>query len=210
MEPDFWHDKWLKQQTSFHLLEVNPLLTDHFGALSLDAGQTVFVPLCGKTQDIVWLRQQQCNVIGVELHEPAVEALFRELATPYNVNKVADFHVYETENVTVWVGDFFALTARLIGQVDAVYDRAAIVALPPAMRTLYSQQLIRLTRAAKQLVINYVYDQSVMNGPPFSVPQEELKTHYEADYSLTQLYHGSVEGGLKGRCAATEAVWLLQ
>lgn len=210
MEPDFWHDKWDNQQTSFHLSDVNPLLTCNFEALSLTAGQTVFVPLCGKTLDIAWLKARQLSIVGVELHEPAVQALMNDLGTPFQVTNLDGFHIYRTEQVTIWVGDFFALTPDHIGPIDAVYDRAAIVALPAVMRATYSRHLIFITQRAKQLVINYVYDQSLMNGPPFSVPEEELLRHYEADYSFTQLYHGSVEGGLKGRCPASESVWLLQ
>ena len=209
MEPEFWHEKWQNNQTAFHLSAVNPLLVGYFAELALMPGDTIFLPLCGKTLDIAWLRQQGLHVVGVELHEPAVRALFEGLATPYDVVTEGQFIRYETDNITVWVGDFFELSANMLGTVDAIYDRAAIVALPEAMRIRYSQHLITLAKKAKQLVINYEYDQSVMSGPPFSVSNSALHNYYNADYSMTQLYHGAVEGGLKGRCPATENVWLL-
>jgi len=209
MEPQFWHEKWEKNQTGFHLSEVNPLLSAYYEALGLKSEQTVFLPLCGKTLDIVWLREQGLKVIGVELHEPAVKALFDGMASPYSVTDDGPFLRYSAEGVTVFVGDFFALTPERIGYIDALYDRASIVALPQEMRVDYVSHLKALAGQAKQLLINYEYDQSVMSGPPFSVSNIEITDYYKADYSMTQLYHGQVEGGLKGRYPATENVWLI-
>jgi len=72
MDAAFWHEKWQNKQIGFHLDDVNPLLVTHFDALGLQAGQTVFLPLCGKTLDIAWLLGNGFQVRGVELHEPAI------------------------------------------------------------------------------------------------------------------------------------------
>lgn len=108
------------------------------------------------------------------------------------------------------MGDIFALSAEILGEVDAVYDRAALVALPETLRQQYTAHLIQLTHRAPQLLICYEYDQGVMSGPPFSVNDEEVKQHYAAPYHISLLDSVAVEGGLRGQCDAVEDVWLLQ
>ena len=98
----------------------------------------------------------------------------------------------------------------MLGPVDAIYDRAALVALPKEMRDRYTEHLVQITENAPQLVIAYEYDQSVVNGPPFSVSQDEVRRHYTDSYNLTLLATADVPGGLKGKCSATEHVWLLK
>ena len=146
----------------------------------------------------------------MELHEPAVKALFDDLAVKPEITLCHQLKSYHYDRVCIFVGDLFDLTAEDLGHIDAVYDRAAIVALPETVRVRYAQHIIMLSDAAPQLLINYEYEQSVMNGPPFSVSNDELKIHYNSHYDMTLLEHCDVEGGLKGRCPATENVWLLQ
>lgn len=109
----------------------------------------------------------------------------------------------------IYLGDIFALTAPLLGAVDAIYDRAALVALPAEMREHYTQHLIQMTDAAPQLLVNYDYQQSAMPGPPFAISDDELNRHYAQRYTLEPLHCESVPGGLKGQCPAQEKVWLL-
>lgn len=209
MDANFWHDKWERNEIGFHLSEANPLLTQHFPQLNLEKGQRIFLPLCGKTLDIDWLLDAGMVVVGIELNEGAVTDLFKHLAVEYDVKKNDKFTCYSADNIKVFVGDLFDLTTKELGVVDAVYDRAAIVALPETIRQKYSQHLMQITNKAKQLIINYEYDQSIISGPPFSVNNDELKHHYGNDFTMQQLMHQSVPGGLKGRCPATENVWLL-
>lgn len=209
MDAGFWHDKWSRNEIGFHLSEANPLLTKYFGHLGLSAGQRIFLPLCGKTLDISWLLNAGVKVVGIELNDGAVSDLFKQLALKPNVTQLDKFVVYSADNIDIYVGDFFDLTQQQLGHVDAVYDRAAIVALPTALRQKYSQHLMLITAQAKQLVVNYDYDQTVINGPPFSVSNDELHHHYANVYTMRQLAHQDVSGGLKGRCPATENVWLL-
>ena len=97
----------------------------------------------------------------------------------------------------------------MLGPVDAIYDRAALVALPGEMRDRYSAHLIDITHAAPQLLISYGYDQTAMDGPPFAISPEEVYRHYQTHYDVTLFASMDVPGGLKGKCAATESVWLL-
>lgn len=210
MDTGFWHRRWHKNEIAFHEKNVNPLLLKHFGALSLQKDQRVFVPLCGKTLDIAWLRAQGFRVVGAELIPLAIEQLFAELGVQPTITDAGTLKHYSAENIDIFVGDIFALDAGMLGLADAVYDRAALVALPEDMRVLYAQHLMQLTDNAPQLLICYEYDQSTQAGPPFSVSGNEVKKHYERNYTIKALESIDVPGGLKGLSPAKESVWLLK
>jgi thiopurine S-methyltransferase len=208
MQADFWHQRWAKGEIGFHESDINPLLIAHFAKLGLEPGQRVFVPLCGKTHDISWLLAQGYNVVGAELSETAIKALFDSLNIQANVSSVKEFLIYQAPNIDIFVGDIFNLSADSLGQVDAIYDRAALVALPLSMRRQYAQHLLAITDSAQQLLICFDYDQGAMDGPPFSVTELEVQQHYAASYQLSLLHNAPLDGGLKGRVAAKQQVWL--
>ena len=211
MEHDFWHQRWASNQIGFHEPAANPLLIEHFAALALAKGSRVLLPLCGKTLDIAWLLNAGYQVAGVELSEVAVQQLFAELGSVPRVATIsAALKRYDTDGLVVFVGDIFALDAAALGKVDAVYDRAALVALPAAMRQRYARHLGTLGADAPQLLISFDYAQSQLPGPPFAVPVRELDELYGARYHLQQLARQPLPGGLKGQCPADEVVWLLQ
>ena len=210
MEANFWREKWAKGETAFHQSEANPLLVDNMAKLELPHGSRVFVPLCGKTRDIAWLLSQGYRVCGAELVETAVVQLFDGLGLAPVITLEGAGCRYRAAEVDIVVGDLFALSADVLGAVDAVYDRAALVALPQAMRERYAVHLIELTDAAPQLLLTFVYDQSLMSGPPFSVSRDEVDRHYRDRYEVALIGSHEVVGGLKGQCAASEDVWLLR
>jgi len=210
MDASFWHAKWEKSEIAFHQDEVNPLLLDHVGALSLAPGNRVFVPLCGKTRDILWLLQSGYRVVGAELSRLAVEQLFAEMDLAPSVTEAGPLTRFAAEDIDIYVGDIFELSAAQLGQVDAVYDRAALVALPAEMRQRYADHLATITNRARQLLIAYDYDQSLQNGPPFAVGADEVRSLYAQYFEPTLLASVEVAGGLRGKCPATEHVWLLR
>jgi len=210
MDANFWHQRWEKNEIGFHEPEANPLLVRHFQGLSLPKGRRVFVPLCGKTLDIAWLLSNGYRVAGAELSELAVQQLFRGLGVEPEIIETGKLKHYSQASLDVFVGDIFELSSDVLGPVDAVYDRAALVALPEHLRKRYAAHLIELTKNAPQLLISYVYDQNVMNGPPFSVRDEEVKQLYQGNYEVTLVASNDVPGGLKGKCAAKENVWMLR
>lgn len=210
MKADFWHERWETNQIGFHQDKPNPMLVEHFDRLALAGGARVFVPLCGKTLDIGWLRQRGCRVAGAELSEVAIRQLFEGLDLTPEITEAGGLTLFSAPGIDIWVGDIFDLTADRLGPVDAVHDRAALVALPPDMRPRYAAHVTAITARAPQLVISFEYDQSVMNGPPFSVDRDEVTRHYGGDYELTVLASHPVPGGLKGFCPADETVWLMR
>ena len=210
MEADFWHQKWERGEIAFHQSQANSLLVANFERLHLAKGSRVFLPLCGKTLDIAWLLARGFRVVGAELSEIAIDELFQSLGLQPQIAKVGALLHYSAEDIDIYVGDIFDLTAQTLGPVDANYDRAALVALPAAVRELYVAHLMGITQAAPQLVIAYEYDQSLVDGPPFSVSEDEIRQHYGAAYTLTALETRDVKGGMKGKAASTETAWLLQ
>ena len=194
MEADFWHDRWEKDLTGFHLNEVNPYLKENWSVLNLKPGARVFVPLCGKSLDLIWLADQGFDVIGIELSPLAVQAFFSENNLSAERTPVDGLEYWKSENISLYCGDFFALTAQILGQIDAVYDRASLVALPPAMRQEYASKLTEITQLAPKLLVTLEYEQSKIDGPPFSVSEEEVKALYQANYQVKQLTAQDVLG----------------
>ena len=206
MKHDFWHNKWQKNEIGFHLPEANPLLVKYFPTLHLKQGARIFLPLCGKTLDIAWLLAQGYRIAGAELSELAIEDLFRQLNLTPNITKLGEITHYSATNIELFVGDIFKVTPAILGKVDAVYDRAALVALPEDMRKTYSAHLMALTHNAPQLLICFEYDQTIHEGPPFSICDDEVKQHYQLNYDLTLLETEALPDGLKGKHPATEQV----
>lgn len=208
MQADFWHRKWQDNEIGFHMSEANPLLVAHFNRLGLTPGQRVFLPLCGKTLDIAWLLDQGYAVIGVELSMLAVDQLFAELGVSPAVKEYEELLHYQGPGLDIFVGDVFLLSADLMGPVDAIYDRAALVALPADMRSQYTEHLVRITHGAPQLLISFDYDQSLMPGPPFCVNEAAVRQYYGSHYELERVAAEPVPGGLKGLCPALELVFI--
>ena len=209
MDAQFWHDRWASNEIGFHKSEANPLLVNYLDELSLTTGSRIFLPLCGKTLDIGWLLARGYRVAGAELSAIAIDQLFAQLGVTPTITKVGALNHYHAPQVDLFVGDIFAMTPALLGPVDAIYDRAALVALPQDMRARYAAHLTTLTAQAPQLLISFEYDQRAMEGPPFSVSEEEIRKHYGQRYDIAVLTSLDVPGGLKGRCPATERVYLL-
>jgi thiopurine S-methyltransferase len=198
MEHDYWHNKWETNDIGFHESDGNPYLKKYLSVLKRQDKNRVFVPLCGKTKDIGYLLHHGCEVVAVELNETAVIQLFDELNVKPEVKNIESHKVYACPDVTVFVGDIFALTPELIGEVTAIYDRAALVALPAQMRSQYVSLLPQLTLHAPQLLLTFSYDQDAIAGPPFSISMSDVEALYNNTYSVKMLTQSSVPGGLKG------------
>jgi len=187
MNANFWHQRWELNEIAFHEREANPLLVKYFDLLSLSKGSRVFLPLCGKTLAIHWLLSNGYRVAGSELSEIAVKQLFSELAIEPNITATDQIRHYSADNIDIFIGDFFDLSRGVLARVDAIYDRAALVALPETMRNRYASHLMEITAQATQLLICLDYDQSLLDGPPFSVTEREVHRHYKASYDVTFL-----------------------
>ncbi|MCF4994921.1 thiopurine S-methyltransferase [Pseudomonas syringae] len=176
MQPEFWHKKWASGQIGFHLTDVNPYLQRYWGQLGVSVQARVLVPLCGKSLDLLWLADQGHRVLGVELSETAIRDFFTEQRLAPEVGERGAFKVYRSGSIELWCGDFFALTAEDVADFAAIYDRAALIALPPPMRERYVAHLQRILPTKVQgLLITLDYDQAQMSGPPFAVEDSEVQ-----------------------------------
>ncbi len=209
MEKSFWQARWQEGRIGFHEPAANRLLTTHFTTLGLSPDDTIFVPLCGKSLDLDWLLSRDLRVTGIEFHQAAVDEVFDRLNLTPSTTQHSGLTCKTAGNLTVFCGDIFDLTADLLGPVNAVYDRAAIVALPPETREPYAAHVTKISAQAKQLLISFDYDQSQSNGPPFSVPESELQSHYGAQYRVSKLAEQPLDGPIAQRTQGVEQTWLL-
>jgi thiopurine S-methyltransferase len=179
MKKDFWLERWEREEIGFHQNEYNSYLRLYWEELHLTPGSEVFVPLCGKSRDMLWLRERGYQVLGVELSAIAVQAFFKENGyTPQHIIR-EKVECYEANGIRILCGDFFDLSKNDLAKVSAVYDRASLIALPPEMRVRYVRHLVSILPPAKQiLLITVDYPQSEMQGPPFSVSSDEVEALY--------------------------------
>lgn len=185
MDPDFWLDRWSRNEIGFHQPEGNPLLAAHWPALGLPPDAQVLVPLCGKTPDMAWLAARGHAVIGVELSDKAARAFFAEQQLQPEIRQRDGFTVYSAGGVAVWVGDFFAMPATVLADCSALYDRASLIALPPPIRRRFAELLTATLPAdCRGLLVALEYKQSEMAGPPFSVPESEIRQLFEPAFTV--------------------------
>ncbi len=216
MNPEFWQERWQNKRIGFNQPEVNPLLIKYFSALDLPAGSRVFVPLCGKSIDMLWLINQGYDVVGIELVESAVQEFFTEQGLSPTIVEHANSldakcykGIFSGQMIELWVADIFITMLEDIGDIDAVYDRAALIAMPAELRTQYSQQVIDLSQNAAQLLLTLNYDQNERAGPPFSISHEQIQQYYSAHYHIHELEGKASVLNAAPEMAVTEHVWLL-
>ncbi|KGM50174.1 thiopurine S-methyltransferase [Pseudooceanicola atlanticus] len=209
MDSDFWHKKWEDNQIGFHRASVNPLLVRFLSVLGLAPGARVFLPLCGKTRDIAWLRDQGFRVAGAELSRMAIEQLFDELGETPEITEHGTLTRFSGKRIDIFVGDIFELSAPVLGPVDAIYDRAALVALPHDMRPRYGAHLAGITGTAPQLLLCFEHSVGEEKGPPFSVDRAEVARVHGESYTADLLLDEEIDGELKGDNAAHDVVWHL-
>jgi thiopurine S-methyltransferase len=179
MHPDFWHERWQTDRIGFHKDAVNPWLVRYWPLPGVTRGGRVLVPLCGKSLDMLWLLQQGYRVTGVEISPLAIEAFFSENRLDPLTEPAGRFTRWRYQGLDILCGDFFDLDRSMLGDLDAVYDRAALIAMPAAMRPRYAAHLTGLAgRETRQLLITLEYNPLEMSGPPFSVPEDEVRRLY--------------------------------
>lgn len=179
MDAEFWLQRWEQGQTRFHQQQVLPLLQKHWPALGVRSDARVLVPLCGKSLDMHWLAAQGHRVLGVELSPLAVEQFFAEagLNPQRHASRYGEHFV--AGDIEIIRGDAFALDAELLHDVAAVYDRAALVALPPPLRARYADRVYAaLPQGARGLLVTFEYPQEQMDGPPFAVEEAEVRARF--------------------------------
>ncbi|MDN5781439.1 MAG: thiopurine S-methyltransferase [Luteimonas sp.] len=216
MEANYWRQRWEEGRTGFHQDRVMPLLEQHWPSLGLAAGSRVFVPLCGKTLDMAWLAARGHRVLGVELSRIAVEQFFDEHGLAPEVHESPLGLHFVAGAIEIICGDALALDTATLADCAAVYDRAALIALPPPMRGPYVHELhARLPAGCRELLITLDYPVHEKAGPPFSIDADEVHRLYARDWRIELIERRDILANqprfvAEGVTALHTAVWRLE
>ena len=196
MEADFWHEKWEADSIGFHQARTNKHLQQWWPEAEIAQDSEVFVPLCGKSLDMLWLHEQGYKVTGIELSQKAIESFFKENDLSFERHTDGPFEIFsgtgKAEGIKLLAGDFFALTADHCRNVSAVYDRASLIAMNDDLRPQYAQQLAAILPAGSiSLLLVIDYDASKMQGPPFPVPASMVTKLFTKNFDIHELAHYS-------------------
>jgi thiopurine S-methyltransferase len=188
MEPEFWLERWQTRQIGFHQSGIHPMLERWWPSLGVPPDTRVYVPLCGKSLDMVWLAVRGHAVAGTELVGLAVQEFFGERDATAAATQHGPFLRHAAGAFEIFEGDALAMTPELLGPVQAAYDRAALVAFPPDMRAQYADSFARLMPpGARVLLVALEYPQHMKSGPPFSVESNEVLALYGAQFDVREL-----------------------
>lgn len=183
MDREFWINKWDDNQIGFHQSEYNPHLTEYLPSfLNTQMNKPiVFVPLCGKTKDIMYLAQTCEQVIGVELSEKACMDFFIENSLQFQLEEIENgTKIFRALNIEIICGDIFELDKKYYKDCDLIFDRASLVALPTELREkLYQLYLEMIQNGSTLFTIVFEYDQQMMQGPPFAILPSEIKDKFD-------------------------------
>jgi thiopurine S-methyltransferase len=204
-----WISRWENGRIGWHETDGNAAL-QQFWPTPGD-GRRVLVPLCGKSFDLLWLAQQGYDVTGVELSDIALRAFFEDSGIEFATSTVDGLLVLRSSSprITLVCCDYFDFLSK---PFDALYDRAALIALPGKSRPDYVHHTKSLLKpGATQLLVTLEYDQSQVDGPPYAVLSDEV-----ADYwgDLQRISGKNVIDDLPpkfreaGLTEVTESVWL--
>lgn len=196
MHAEYWVDRWVNGNTGWHQTAPHPFLTRHGPRLWTGGAAHaphVFVPLCGASVDMLWLRRQGATVVGIDVAGDAFRRFFADSALVPVVERSGRCERWTADGIELLGGDFFAADASVFGRFDAVYDRAALFALPPELRRRYALRMIELCRpGTAMLLITLEYPQHETDGPPFAVLEAEVHALYDAAFAIEPLERADV------------------
>jgi thiopurine S-methyltransferase len=184
-----WLKRWEENNIGWHHVEFNQHLLNHWHTLFLPTGSLVLAPLCGKSRDMFWLAEQGYRIRGIELSQLAVEHFFSERNLKPTVQSSEHYERWTQGPYELLCGDIFDLPHLDNSDIDAVYDRASLIALNPFQRKQFAQTLIEvLPNHVKILLVTLEYPQDEMAGPPYSVLEEEVRNLFEPNFNITLLH----------------------
>lgn len=189
MNREFWLERWSNEEIGFHQADVNPWLIRCWPELAAPPGSVVFVPLCGKSLDVRWLADQGHPVVGVELAESAVRSYFAEAGVACQLQRVPHHQLFIGGPVSIYCGDFMDMIGLYLRGVTVTYDRAALIALPPAMRACYADHLLRIVPdGCRILLLTLEYPQEQVAGPPHAVLEPEVQALFGGRCQVETLF----------------------
>lgn len=177
-----WQEKWMDHRIGFHKEQGHALLKKHLDTfLKGKSGLRVFFPLCGKAVEMKWFADRGHSVVGVEVSELAIREFFTEQNLSYSEEPIMEIpgaKVFKSSsgNISLYCCNLFDLPRTNIGKFDRIWDRGALVAINPCDRQRYADIMLSLVRKGFQYFLCVVsYDPTKHSGPPFYVPDAEVK-----------------------------------
>ena len=194
-----WLEFWANNETNWHSDVVTQELEKYLGLLKLESGDTVFIPLCGKSLDMIYMLNRGFSVIGVEVSEIGIKQFFHENGLDFTISQVGEFDLYSAKNIEIYCGDFFSLTSKHLCGVKAVFDRKSLIALDRNLRQKYVKHLNDIiSLGVRILLITLHYPKHQMSGPPFSVDKSEVESLFSMAFNYQELKpFQDIENGLK-------------
>ena len=183
-----WISRWENNRIGWHADQINRQLIEYLDQLNLSPGDTIFVPLCGKTKDMLFLLENQINVIGVEMSIIAAEKFFSENNLSYSISNSDGFILYEGDGIRIYCGNYFDLEVNHLQEVKAVYDRASLIALDSELRQKYIKHLNDIIVIdVRILLLTLNYPQHQKSGPPFAVSKFEVDELFRVSFQCREL-----------------------
>jgi thiopurine S-methyltransferase len=172
VKKEFWQDRWDTNQLGFHEGKPNELLVAHADRFAPKS--RILVPLAGKAADMIWLAERGHDVVGVEFVKKAIDDLFA--GSEVRTHALGPHQAFSARGITMVLGDMFEMKPDALGTFDAIYDRAALIALEPSTRARYLETCRALLKPnGTTLLIGFAYDQSKSPGPPFSIDERTVR-----------------------------------
>lgn len=185
---ELWLNMWEKKNIPFHKSTVNSALIAYASQLSCNAGDTILVPLCGKSLDMVWLAQQGYKVIGIELSAIACEEFFSENNIEHQIIIEDKFTHYKSKDIEIFCGDFFTVTKNDFPEIKAIYDCKSLIALPAEIKQKYIKHLLQLVNpTAIKILLLVIEATGKIQGPPFPINKNEIKALFGSQYQIEEL-----------------------
>lgn len=190
-EVEDWQKLWQDGIFPWHKESVNPKLEKHWKILMQAAGKEdpsqcrFFVPLCGKSKDMLFLRDQGFQVIGCEGVQQACHDFFTESQIEFELKNQSHF-VAKDGKLTIICGDFFKLKPQdLGGQVDCIWDRGSLVAIPVDRRHEYAQVMSSLVNESfGYLLASIERPVDPPGAMPHSLSYDNVKELYGQKHSV--------------------------
>ena len=183
-----WLNRWENNKIGWHAEQINSQLIEYLSELNLAKKDKIFVPLCGKSLDMIYLLNQGLSIVAVEMSDLAIEQFFKENKLPFKTSKINSFKLYEGERIQIYCGDFFALNSKHLDAVKAVYDRASLIALDKVLRQKYVKHLNDIIDVdVRILLLTLDYPQHQRIGPPFAVSKTEVDLLFGMSFQCREL-----------------------
>jgi len=184
-----WLQMWRDDKTQgFHQTSVNPLLARYWQSQNLKQNSRILVPLCGKSLDMLWLAAQGYRVVGIELSPVAVKAFFVENKLKVKKTRKGNFTCWQSGPIVIWCGDFFSIHKNRLGRIDGVFDRAALTALPEAVREPYISHLRALIDDDVEVMLLTVEDVTKESGQTAGHIDSEITSLYREYFDIRLTY----------------------